>query len=189
MHNPNSYWRLDKSWYKVKSDTATRPEWQAMAAKYSDAEIARLLAERKPLAKDFRAQIRLRDKRGHKEQELDIPGVDGNQFRLILRQSGFNPLDFSIILAHCAADSNQIFRLRRYNGKSHQHTNTIEAASFYDFHIHTATERYQELGAREDTYAESSNRYYDFSSAVNCLLADCALELPEDPQRKLFEEI
>lgn len=46
-----------------------------MAAKYSDTDIARLLSERKPLPKDCRAQIRLRDKRGHKEQDLDIRGV------------------------------------------------------------------------------------------------------------------
>jgi hypothetical protein len=160
-----------------------------MAAKYSDADIARLLAETKPLSKDFRMQMRLRDKRGHKERELDIQGVNGNQFRLILRQSNFNVLDFSIILAHCPADTNQIFRLRRYNGKSHEHTNTIEYETFYDFHTHTATERYQELGSREDAYAESSKRFSDFHSAVNCMLSDCALELPGDPQRNLFEEI
>lgn len=160
-----------------------------MGAKYSDADIARLLAEKKPLSKDFRTQIRLRDKRGHKEQELDIVGVAKSQFRLILRQSSFNALDFSIILAYCPADTHQIFRLRRYNGKSHEHTNLIESNTFYDFHIHTATERYQELGAREDAYAEPSNRFSDLHIAISCMLSDCALELPEEPQQKLFEEI
>jgi hypothetical protein len=160
-----------------------------MSARYSDADIARFLGERKPLSRDFRTQIRLREKRGHKEQELDIQGAGGNQFRLILRQSSYNALDFSIILAHCPTGTTQLFRLRRYNGKSHEHTNTIESASFYDFHIHTATERYQELGTREDAYAEPSRRFSDFHSAVNCMLSDCTLELPEDPQQKLFGEI
>jgi hypothetical protein len=160
-----------------------------VAAKYSDADIARLLIERKQLSQDFRTQTRLREKKGHKEQELDIRGVDGNHFRLILRQSNHNVLDFSIILAYCPAETTQCFRLRRYNGKSHEHTNTIESDSFYDFHIHVATERYQELGSREDAYAERSNRFSDFSSALDCMLSDCALELPEDPQQKLFEEI
>lgn len=160
-----------------------------MAARYSDADIARLLEERKPIVEGFHLNIRLREKRGHKEQELDVQGVDGNQFRLILRQSNFNALDFSIILAHCPADTNQIFRLRRYNGKSHEHTNTIESEFFYDFHIHTATERYQELGAREDAYAEPSKRFSELRSAVDCMLSDCALELPEDPQQNLFEEV
>ena len=160
-----------------------------MAAKYSDSNIGRLLMEKKPLSKDFRTKLRLRDKRGHKEQELDIQGENGNQFRLIIRQSSLNVVDFSIILAYCPLDSNQVFRLRRYNGKSHEHTNTIESDRFYDFHIHMATERYQELGSREDAYAEPSKRFSDFHSALKCVLSDCALELPYDPQLKLFEEI
>lgn len=174
---------------KALGSIHTVREKMTMAAKYSDVDIARLLAERKPLPKDFRTQIRLRDKRGHKEQELDIEGVDGNLFRLVLRQSSFNALDFSIILAHCQAATNQVFRLRRYNGKSHEHTNTIESHSFYAFHVHTATERYQELGSREDAYAEPSDRFSDFHTAVRCMLADCVLELPYDPQQSLFEEI
>ena len=160
-----------------------------MAARYSDAEITELLAERKPLPKDFRLNIRLRDKRGHKEQELDIEGVNGSQFRLILRQNSFNVLDFSIILAYCPTDTTQLFRLRRYNGKSHEHTNAIESDRFYDFHIHTATARYQDLGIREDAYAEPSKRFSDFHSAVDCMINDCAMELPEDPQLNMYWEV
>ena len=160
-----------------------------MAAKYSDAEIRAFLQEKKPLPNDYRSKIRLRDKRGHKEQELDIPGANGNQFRIIFRQSNFNPLDFSNILAYCPSGSNQLFRLRRYNGKSHEHTNMIESVKFYDYHIHTATERYQELGMREDTYAEPSNRFYDLNTAITCMLSDCGFDVPEDPQLKLFEEV
>jgi hypothetical protein len=160
-----------------------------MAAKFSDGEISKFLSERKPLYKDFRSKIRMRDKRGHKEQELDIKGENGNLFRLILRQSSFNMMDFSVILAYCPAQSNQIFRLRRYNGKSHEHTNFIESNTFYDFHIHMATERYQELGSREDAYAEPAQRFFDLHSAINCMISDCVLDLPEDPQLKLFEEV
>ena len=160
-----------------------------MAAKYSESDIEAFLQERKPLPKDFRSKIRLRDKRGHKEQELDIQGAGGNQFRLILRQSKFNVLDFSIILAYCPAGSNQLFRLRRYNGKSHEHTNTIESDRFYNYHIHTATERYQEIGMREDTYAKPSDRFSDFNSAISCMFSDCGFDVPEDPQLKLFKEV
>jgi hypothetical protein len=160
-----------------------------MAAKYTDAEIKSLIKEKKPLSRDFRSSIRLRDKRGHKEQELDVQGVNGNKFRLILRQSNFNALDFSIILAYCPEGSNQLFRLRRYNGKSHEHTNTIESDKFYNHHIHTATERYQELGTREDGYAEPSDRFSDLNAAVNCMIGDCGFEVPQDPQLKLFDEV
>jgi hypothetical protein len=159
-----------------------------MAAKYSDEEIARMIAERKPLPEDYRSRVQLRDKRGHKERELDLVGESNTRYRLVLRQSEFNKLDFSIILAVCPPDSNQLFRLRRYNGKSHEHTNQIEGDVFYDFHIHQATERYQESGAREDTFAESTGRYADFHSALRCMLEDCGFKSSLGAQASFFGE-
>lgn len=101
----------------------------------------------------WRNGIRLQPERSHDERHMDLAGDAGSEFRLILRRSKINPLDFSVILGVRVPRSIQIFRLRRYNGKSHQHTNRIEDETFYDFHIHTATQRYQELGMREDAYA------------------------------------
>jgi hypothetical protein len=160
-----------------------------MAAKYSDHDIMTMIQEQKPLAEDFQNQLQLRDKRGHKERELGVQGADGNQFRLILRQSDFNPLDFSLILAFQPKNTNLLFRLRRYNGKSHEHTNHIEKNTFYDFHIHTATERYQDIGTREDAYAEPTDRFSDFHSALNCMFEDCGFDVPKDSQINCFEEI
>ena len=97
-----------------------------MAVTYSDREIAVLLQERKPLPPDWQNRMRLRPKRGHKEQQLQLTGDQGSEFHLILRQNTINPLDFSIILAVRVSQSNQLFRLRRHNGKSHEHTNHIE---------------------------------------------------------------
>ena len=159
-----------------------------MAARFSDDDIARMIQERKPLPENYRSKIQLREKRGHKERELDLTGASGTPFRVIMRQSNFSALDFSIILAVCPPDTNQLFRLRRYNGKSHEHSNSIENRTFYDFHIHQATERYQELGSREDTFAEPTSRYSDFHSALRCLLRDCHFDVPQDPQPSLFEE-
>ena len=68
------------------------------------------------------------------------------EFRIILRRNHINPLDFSVILAVRVPNSNQLFRLRRYNGNSHEHTNKIENEKLHDFHIHLATKRYQERG-------------------------------------------
>ena len=155
----------------------------------SDKDIEGLIKEKKPLPDDYKTKIMVRPKRGHKERELDVNGEDGNEFRLILRQSLFNPLDFSIILVYRPPQSNTLFRLRRYNGKSHEHTNPIEGETFYDYHIHQATERYQQIGAREDTYAEPTYRFSDFQQAVSCMINDCTFETPFDPQKKLFEEI
>jgi hypothetical protein len=159
-----------------------------MAAKYSDAEIAQMIMERKRLPADYRSRVQLHEKRGHKERELDIVGEHGTQYRLILRQSNFNTLDFSIILAVSPVDSSLLFRLRRYNGKSHEHTNPIEGDIFYNFHIHQATERYQESGAREDTFAEVTGRYADLHSALRCMLEDCGFEAPQGSQALLFRE-
>jgi len=157
-----------------------------MPAKYSDEEIARMIGERKPLPEDYRSRVQLHSKRGHKERELDIVGENNTLYRLILRQSNSNMLDFSIILAVSPAESSKLFRLRRYNGKHGEHTNQIEGNTFYDFHIHQATERYQESGADEDTFAEPTDRYGDFHSALRCMLEDCGFEAPQGAQKSLF---
>ncbi len=157
-----------------------------MAAKYSDMEIARMIEERKALPEKYRSLVQLRDKRGHRERELDITGAEGTRYRLFLRQSLFNSLDFSIILAVIPENSSQLFRLRRYNGKHGEHTNQIEGNTFYDFHIHEATERYQESGFREDAFAEVTDRYGDFHEALGCMFEDCGFEFPQQAQRELF---
>lgn len=159
-----------------------------MAAKYSDEDIDRMVRERKPMPARWRDSIQLRAKRGHKEREFNIAGAEGTEYRPILRQSDFNPLDFSIILAVCPKDSSQLFRLRRYNGKHGEHTNPLERERFYGFHIHKATARYQESGAREDTFAEPTDRYAEFHSALQYMLEDCGFDVPQDTQQWLFGE-
>ena len=63
--------------------------------------------------------------------------------------------------------------LQRYNGRSHEHTNLIERDRFSGFHVHTATERDQQLGADEDAYAEPTDRYADLHGALQCMFEDC----------------
>ena len=153
-----------------------------MPAVFSDAEIARLISDPKHLPLDWRTRINLRPKRGHKEQQIDLTGESGSEYRIILRQSSLNQLDFSAILAVRLPSSNRFFRLRRYNGKSHQHTNQIEGDSFYDFHIHMATKRYQDIGEREDAYAETTNRYGNLTEAIGCMQQDVSLITPKNDQ-------
>ena len=159
-----------------------------MPVTYLDHEIESLVREDKTVPADWRDLVRLRPKRGHNERHLDIAGDAGSEFRLILRQNRINLLDFFVILAVRVPRSNQLFRLRRYNGRSHEHTNQIESVTFHDFHIHFATERYQELGAREDAYAEQTDRFGDFRGALQCLAEDANLKVPPEPQGDLFEE-
>ena len=160
-----------------------------MSIRYTDKQIEQFFLEKKILPEDYKNRIQLKDKRGHKEQELDVKGSDGSDFKIIFRQSSFNNSDFSIIFAVNIEGSNQQFRLRRYNGKCHEHTNQMEGNTFYDFHTHTATARYQELGMNEDSFAEPSDKYSDFQGALRCLLGDCGFVLPTSPQLSLFGEV
>ena len=157
-----------------------------MAVFYSDIEIAALMLERKPLAQNWRQLTRLRPKQGHDERDLDLPGSDGSEFRLILRRNQVNPLDFSVILAVRVPQSTRLFRLRRYNGRSHEHTNKIEGETFYDYHIHMATERYQAIGTREDAYAEVTDRYQDYATALDCMLEDGGFDFPINDQLRFL---
>lgn len=160
-----------------------------MLIKFTDIEIHKMLSERKPLPANFQTRLQFRTKRGHRECDFDIHGAERNLYRVIIRQNDYNPLDFSVILALNSFTSNRLFRLRHYNGKSHEHTNHVEVNQFYDFHIHYATERYQKLGFREDAYAEPTNRYADYHGALKCLLYDCRFELPRDMQLNLFGDL
>lgn len=159
-----------------------------MAARFTDNEVAALPAEPKPVAEDYRQRLRLRDKRGHREAELELDGAAGSRFWIVARQASSNALDFPVILAVSPVGSNLRFRLRRHNGKSREHTNPIERNTFYDFHIHMATERYQQLGMKEDSYAEPTERYGDYHGALTSLCTDCAVELAAGAQNALFPE-
>jgi len=152
-----------------------------MKVTFTDEKINALIKERKPLPAKWRGLIRPKSKCGHDEGDLELMGVAGNKFRLILRKSQKNSLDFSAILAVRVPKSGKFFRLLRYNGKSHAHTNFIEGEAFDEvFHIHTATERYQRNGAKEDSYAEATDRYDDLDSALCCLILDANLAIPPD---------
>jgi hypothetical protein len=159
-----------------------------MATRLTDLEIQNFLGERKDLPPDYLQRLRTKPKSGHEERELDLKGISGSDFRVILRKSMYNSFDFSVILAYCVPGTTQVFRLRRYNGKSHEHTNAIERETFYAFHIHTATERYQDLGMREDSFAEPSDRFSNFDEAVDCLFDDANFKAPEGQQGRLFKE-
>lgn len=156
-----------------------------MTVRYTDQQIETLLLERKGLPENWQARTRMSDKRKHKERHIGIEGADGSEFRIILKQSKVNVLDFSVILGVLMPKSNLLFRLRRCNGKSHHHTNQIEGNSFYDFHVHMATEHYQEMGMREDAYAQTTDRYGSFDGALQCLFDDASISVSGGLQLEL----
>lgn len=152
----------------------------------NDAEISNLIRERKEFPTNYESLFQTKAKRGHKEQELTSRKDDGSLFKIMLRQSRQNILDFSVILGYVPPNSTQIFRLRRYNGKSHEHTNKIEKEVFDDFHIHMATERYQQAGFKEDKYAQVTDAYSEIHGAMDCLIEDCNIVLPGSNQLRLL---
>lgn len=159
-----------------------------MAVIFSDQEIRELVEEPKRAPTDWHDRIRPARKRGHAEQHIAVISDAGNVFRVIIRLNMINHLDFSVILSVQIARSNMVFRLRRYNGKSHEHTNHIERLTFYDYHVHMATERYQRAGMKPDGYAEPTDRYSDLRGALKCLINDANVKLPSDLQGNLFED-
>lgn len=153
----------------------------------TDAQIARYEREHKLLSHDYDVRLFTFARVGsHARSELEVAGEDGHRFLVRLRQSLLNPIDFSAILSVYVAGGAEV-RLRRYNGKSHPHSNRIEREPpFYDFHIHRLTERYQsKTGYKPEGYAERTERYGDLRGAVTCLLEDCGFVRPADEQFSL----
>jgi hypothetical protein len=144
----------------------------------SDAEIDNLIRERKSVPSGLQPLGSMTMRHLHERREFKVTAQSGNEFVVALRRSTLNVLDFSVILGYQLPTLHTIFRLRRYNGKSHQHTNAFEKQTFYDFHLHTATERYQQPGFKEDHFAEVTNRYHNLETAIECLLNDCGFRTP-----------
>lgn len=150
----------------------------------TDKEIKELIIERKQMSISPDELFRsMKDKRGHKGAEHFIERLDGSSFVLKIRLSNENSLDFSAILGYVPPKSTKLFLIRRYNGKSHEHRNKLEKEDvFYDFHIHTATERYQREGVKEEYFAVITDRYSTVQEAFNCLIEDCNVILPLNSQ-------
>ncbi len=161
-----------------------------MPVDLSDSQIKKLLEERKELPADFQRKISRRVSRlGHERADIELRGVSGGRYCIMIRQNELNALDFSAILGYYLPQTTSIFRLRRYNGRSHRHTNRIEGITFRDFHIHIATERYQRIGAREDAYAEQTGRFNTLPQAIRCLVVDSRCEPPVKSEQTELSEL
>lgn len=149
-----------------------------MAVIYTDAEIAALIAEPKPVTQR-QGNFITRKLNRYETATINVLGDAGNDFRVIFRRNRRNPSDFSIVLAVQPVQGGPLFHLRRYDGR-HWHTNHLESTRrnkdrFYDFHIHTATERYQESDSPDEGYAEVTDRYHDMDGAIKYMADDAEL--------------
>lgn len=154
----------------------------------SDKEINELLAEEKPVPKNWRSKLLPKDKTNafHREREFKIRGVSGNNFIVFVRENVSLANDFTVGIRY-VSPSGVHYRLRRYNGNSHKHTNHLERLdgepdhSFSgEFHIHLATERYLKKRKKIDGYAEISNSFSSLQTALDMLVADGIIHVLTD---------
>ncbi len=151
-----------------------------MSSILTDAQIQRLIEEEKVLPADWRDCMNLKPaKDAQVRGKLEVMGSSGNSFVLYLRRLELDVFCFSAILAYKRLDTGTTFRLRRYNGKDHAHTNKIEMDEIlFEYHIHKATQRYQEGGFDEDQYAEVTDKYSTINEAFGLLIDQCGFVKP-----------
>ncbi len=112
---------------------------------FTDTEIGKFVLESKKYDGPIENFFRFKESDGHKKASIELPRPDGSMFVVKLRQNKNMVTDFSVILTYQEKGANQDFKLRRYNGR-HEHTNKLEKLKFFDFHVHYATQRYQDAG-------------------------------------------
>jgi hypothetical protein len=155
---------------------------------FTDEEINQLTLKSKSYNGHIDDFLHFRESDGHKKASIEMPRADGSMFIIKLRQNKNTLTDFSAIFAYQEKGANKDFKLSRYNGK-HEHTNKLEKHKFFDFHIHYATQRYQDAGRAEESYAEETNRYSDIKGALTCLINDCNIQVGKDTQTSIFDGI
>ena len=153
---------------------------------FTDEEINSLISEEKIFPGSIEEIMNFKESDGHKRASIELPRSDGSRFIIKLRQNQNDINDFSAIIAFQEKTSNKDFKLRRYNGKSQEHSNKLEGNKFYAFHIHFATQRYQDAGRKEESYAEETVRYANIKGALKCLIQDCNVKIKLNPQMNLF---
>jgi hypothetical protein len=139
----------------------------------TDEQIQELISEQKPLPEGLVPSPKMTTRNQSLRRDIEVTSDAGHEFIVKLRQNELYLFDFSVILGYRLPGLSKIFLLRRYNGKSHNHTNPIENERFREFHRHTATERYQKRGSKEEHFAEIDKRFSTFDDAIRCLLRDC----------------
>ena len=79
----------------------------------TDTEIQDLINIKKQMTVDSDLLFQgMKEKRGHKSAEHEIPQADGSSFIIKVRISIENPLDFSVILGYTPAKSTKLFLLK-----------------------------------------------------------------------------
>ena len=152
----------------------------------SDDKIKEYISELKIIPKNF--NITFKDKGcGHMQFNHYLTGENGNTFYIGIRESKFNPSDFSVIFG--VKINGKVFILARYNGNHGEHTNKIDNKSMEGSHIHRATKIYQERGFEEEAHAEKTAKYSDWRTALKLLYNENNFELETAKDQKRITQI
>jgi len=140
-----------------------------------------LLEELKTLPRDYVRHLKVvkKSRMQYSQAELPVTGELGSEFKVVIRKNLHDPLDFSVILVYLPREEGKGFILRRYNGK-HIHKNHLEGNELHDYHVHMATERYQQAGLKPEGYAEVSDGYASVQQATECLFRDANFQRGSD---------
>lgn len=140
------------------------------------------------------SRTRAKQKAKHWEQQFELRGSSGRNFRLFKRWNVSLPHVFSVGL-DVVMPNGESLNLCRYNGAYHTHRNRLEGTKVpATYHVHVATERYISAGLSPDGYAEPTTRYRTVDGALRCLIEDCNIEgvssnsdEPDDLTADLFD--
>lgn len=150
-------------------------------------KIQALIQLPKDLPSNYQQALSLRSfpDKVQRRAELRVIVDAETQFVIKLRQAVLDITDFSVIFGYCIPHSNRVFHLRRYNGR-HKHENKLERDLFMCYHIHHATERYQNIdGADVEAFAEPTDKYADISGALELMIQECNFIKPSGSQLNL----
>jgi hypothetical protein len=150
----------------------------------TEQQIEEYINEEKILPAEFKPIFK--DRNNQNFFEKNITCETGNEYKIIIRQSQINPLDFSIIFGIII--NGKIFRIKRYNGDSHGHTNKLEDEQLEGFHIHVATERYQKRGFQPEGFAKSTSTYSDWQTALKVMLRENNFKIKTTKDQKRLEK-
>jgi hypothetical protein len=158
----------------------------------SEADIAHLLADRKPITS---AELRkLKSPRKSKKYRNDLvatvtlTGATGKKYRVMARQDRTDEMNFSVRLS-IGRSRGATLNLIRCNGHHGPHKNHIERTTIpaNTCHIHRITERYQHFtSAAPEQFAELTDGYNSFNGAVDFFAEHFGLYLCDGDYKSLF---
>jgi len=160
-----------------------------MAIIISDVERDELIKSiKKPVSKVSSIIMKKKSSMKYREFEMALFDSENRQYKMIIRRNIIDQFDFSILLRYFHKDAKLWRTLVRYNG-CHIHVNKLEKKKIECFHVHKITEKYQKADFREEGFAELTQSYCSYDTAINQFIKNNNVKnIPFIPQLTNWEE-